>query len=424
MAHVLPKHFTQTLENGLQVVAIPMHNRSGVITVDIFYKVGSRNETMGHSGMAHMLEHLSFKSTEKLKEGDFDRIVKSHGGIDNASTGFDKTHYFIKTASRNLSMATDLFAELMHNLKLNNEEFQRERDVVAEERRMRTDNDPMGYLYFRLFNTHYTYHPYHWLPIGFMQDIQSWKIEDIRRFYETYYQPSNAILVVAGDIDAETVFAQAKRSFGTIEHRHKVPEVRFKEPPIDGAKRAVLHKKDNRVDTIAIAYPIPAFDDPDQVVLSAISQILSQGKSSRFEHHIVQEKQLATQIYGYNMELKDPGVFIIMAQTAPGKRVEDLEAAILEEIERLKKEGVSQEELAKIKKNSKADFIYSLENSSTVASLFGEYLAKGNLKPLLEYEENLDKITTEDIRRAVRRYFDHAKSTTVVLKKEEKASHP
>ncbi len=126
------------------------------------------------------------------------------------ATGFDKTHYYIKTANKNLALSLDLFSELMHNLRLTDEEFQKERDVVAEERRLRTDNNPMGYLYFRVFNTHFTYHPYHWLPIGFMEDILSWKIEDIRDFYQRYYQPSNAILVVAGDIYARRSFYRSR----------------------------------------------------------------------------------------------------------------------------------------------------------------------------------------------------------------------
>jgi len=265
MANSLPKHFTKTLDNGLQVVVIPMDNDSGVITADIYYKVGSRNEVMGKSGMAHMLEHLSFKSTDKLKEGEFDTIVKSRGGVNNAATGFDKTHYYIKTASKNLGMTFDLFAELMHNLKLTDEEFQKERDVVAEERRLRTDNNPMGYLYFRVFNTHFTYHPYHWLPIGFMEDILSWKIEDIRDFYHRYYQPNNAVLVVAGDIKPEVVFKEAENYFGKIKNEHNIPKVTAVEPKVDGAKRAILHKESNRVDTLAITYAIPNFEDDDQV---------------------------------------------------------------------------------------------------------------------------------------------------------------
>jgi len=417
MANSLPKHFTKTLDNGMQIVVIPMDNDSGVITTDIYYKVGSRNEVMGKSGMAHMLEHLNFKSTNKLKEGEFDHIVKSRGGVNNASTGFDKTHYFIKTASKNLEMTFDLFAELMHNLNLTDEEFQKERDVVAEERRLRTDNNPMGYLYFRVFNTHFTYHPYHWLPIGFMEDIQSWKIEDIRDFYHRYYQPNNAILVVAGDIDPEEVFIEAKKYFGKIKNENDIPKVTAVEPKVDGAKRAILHKESNRVDTLAITYSIPNYEHDDQVALSAISHILSSGKSSWFEKTIVNDKQLANQIYGYNMELKDPGVFLIMAMCAPEAKVEDLEKEILLQLEKLKNGDVTQAELDKVKINTKAEFIYSLESSSSVAELYGDYYVKGNIQPLLEYEEKLDKITLKDIQETAKKYFDHNFSTTVILKK-------
>ena len=417
MANSLPAHFTKTLDNGMQVVVIPMDNDSGVITTDIYYKVGSRNEIMGKSGMAHMLEHLAFKSTDKLKEGEFDTIVKSRGGVNNAATGFDKTHYYIKTASKNLALSLDLFSELMHNLKLTDEEFQKERDVVAEERRLRTDNNPMGYLYFRVFNTHFTYHPYHWLPIGFMEDILSWKISDIRDFYQRYYQPSNAILIVAGDTTPDEVFAQADKYFGPIKNKHSIPKVTAVEPKVDGAKRAVLHKESNKVDTLAITYAIPNYEHEDQVALSAISHILSSGKSSWFEKTIVNKKQLANQVYGYNMELTDPGVFLIMAMCAPGASLDVLEKEIMLQLEKLKNGEVTQAELDKVKINTKAEFIYSLESSSSVAGLYGDYYVKGNIQPLLEYEEKLDKITLKDISNTAKKYFDHNFSTTVILKK-------
>ncbi len=417
MANSLPKHFTKTLDNGMQIVVIPMDNDSGVITTDIYYKVGSRNEVMGKSGMAHMLEHLSFKSTEKLKEGEFDTIVKSRGGVNNASTGFDQTHYYIKTASKNLALSLDLFSELMHNLKLTDEEFQKERDVVAEERRLRTDNNPMGYMYFRVFNTHFTYHPYHWLPIGFMEDILNWKIEDIRDFYKRYYQPNNAILVVAGDIKPEEVFTEAGKYFGEIKNEHEIPKVIAVEPKVDGAKRAILHKESNQVDTLAITYAIPNYAHEDQVALSAISHILSSGKSSRFEKTLVNDKKLVNQIYGYNMELADPGVFLVMAMVTPGASLDVVEKEIISELEKLKNGDVTQAELDKVKINTKAEFIYSLESSSSVAGLYGEYYVKGNIKPLLEYEEKLDKITLKDISAVAKKYFDHDFSTTVILKK-------
>ena len=417
MANSLPKYFTKTLDNKMEVVVIPMDNDSGVITTDIYYKVGSRNEIMGKSGIAHMLEHMSFKETKKYKSGEFDKIVKSHGGVNNASTGFDMTHYYIKTASKNLGMTLELFSELMHNLSLKDEEFQKERDVVAEERRWRTDNNPLGYLYFRVFNMQYVYHPYHWLPIGFMQDIQSWSIDDIRDFYHRYYQPENAILIVSGDIKPETVYAEAEKYFASIPNKHKVPKVIAVEPKNDGVKRAILHKDNNKVDTLAITYAIPNFEDDDQVALSAISELLSAGKSSRLEKNLINDKHLVNMVSAYNMQLKDPGVFLVMALCNPGVEAETVEKEILIELERLKNGDVTQDELDKLKITAKADFIYSLESSSSVASLFGEYLSKGNIKPLLEYEEKLDKLTVKEISRVAKKYFDNNHSTTVILKK-------
>ena len=417
MANSLPKHFHKTLDNGMQIVVIPLANESGVITSDIYYKVGSQNEVLGKTGMAHMLEHLSFKSTKNLSEGEFDTIVKKGGGVNNASTGFDKTHYYIKTSTKNLPKTLELFSELMHNLLLKDDEFQKERDVVAEERRLRTDNNPMGYLYFRLFNTHFVYHPYHWLPIGFMEDILSWKIEDIRAFYESYYQPKNAILVVSGDIKPETVFNEAKKYFGKLENKKDIPNLQIVEPKVDGAKRVELHKESNKVDTIAIAYSIPNFAHEDQMALSVISQILSGGKSSRFDSELIDKKRLFNTVYAYNMELKDPGIFLIMGMLNEKTKPEIGEKSILAILDDIKKHGITKEELNRAKINMRAEFIFSLESSSSVANLFGDYYAMGDIQPLLDYEDKLDKITLDDIKKVANRYLNNNQSTTVILRK-------
>ena len=417
MANSLPQHYTKTLDNGLEVVVIPMKNDSNVITTDIFYKVGSHNEVMGKSGIAHMLEHLNFKSTKNLEAGEFDKIVKSKGGVNNASTSFDYTHYFIKSSSKNLETSAELFAELMENLNLKDEEFQVERDVVAEERRVRTDNPPIGYLYFRLFNTHYVAHPYHWTPIGFMNDIQTWTIDDIKEFHGKYYQPNNAILIVTGDIDKDEVFKVAQEKFGKIKNKHKVPIIKPVEPKRDGSIRQIIHKENNTVDTIAIAYPIPNYEHEDQVVLSAISEILSGGRSSRLHKEIVDKKQMANTVYAYNMELTDDGIFLFMGIANPNIKIEDLEKEIHNEIEKLKSGDVTKEELEKVKINTKADFIYSLEDSAGVNSLFGSYLVRGNLEPLLKYEENLAKITPELVTKIANKYFNDDLATTLILKK-------
>jgi zinc protease len=420
MSSNLPKYHTKTLENGLQIVAIPMKNGSNVISTDVFYKVGSRDEKMGKSGIAHMLEHLNFKSTKNLKAGEFDEIVKGFGGMNNASTSFDYTHYYIKSASKNMDKSLELFSDLMENLTLKDEEFQPERDVVAEERRWRTDNNPMGYLQFRLFNNAYIYHPYHWTPIGFMSDIQNWSIEDIRDFHSTYYQPKNAIVVVAGDIDENEVFKSVEKHFKDIKNTKDIPsKLHTVEPVQDGAKTVMINKE-SAVQMLAITYHIPNFEHEDQVALSALSEFLSSGKSSILQKKLIDEKRLVNTIYAYNMELKDPGVFMFVAVANEGVDAKEIENEILDTIAKIKKGDISQKDIDKIKINTKADFIFSLESSTEVASLYGSYLVRDNIKPLLDYEAKVEKLTKEDLINVANKYLDKNNSTTVILKQEEK----
>jgi len=418
----LPKYYEETLDNGLKVIAIPLKNNSNVITTDIFYNVGSRDEVMGKSGIAHMLEHLNFKSTKNLKAGEFDTIVKGFGGVNNASTGFDYTHYYIKSSKKNLSKSLELYADLMENLTLKDAEFQPERDVVAEERRWRTDNSPMGYLYFKLFNNTFTYHPYHWTPIGFMNDIQNWKIKDIQDFHSRYYTPSNAIVIVAGDIDKDEVFNEVKKQFQSIENtknsKNILKNLHTIEPKQDGAKRVTIHK-DTEVEMLAINFNIPNFLHEDQVALSALSELLSSGKSSRLNELLIDEKQLVNTVYAYNMELKDPGVFMFLAVCNPGVNAIDVENYILDEIEKIKSGDIKKEELDKVKKNTKSDFIFSLESSSSVASLYGSYLSRGDISPLMNYEEKIDKLEVENLIDVANKYFKKSNSTTIILKKSD-----
>jgi predicted Zn-dependent peptidase len=419
MSNSLPKYSTKTLENGLQIIAIPMKNGTNVVTTDIFYKVGSRNEVMGKSGIAHMLEHLNFKSTKNLQAGEFDEIVKGFGGVNNASTSFDYTHYYIKSSSQNMDKSLELFAELMQNLTLKDEEFQPERDVVAEERRWRTDNNPMGYLQFRLFNNAFLYHPYHWTPIGFTSDIKNWTIEDIKDFHSTYYQPSNAIVIVAGDIDEQSVFDSTEKYFKDIKNTKEIPKsVHMVEPKQDGEKRVTIYK-DSQVQMLAIAYHIPNFEHEDQVALSALSELFSSGKSSLLNKVLVDEKQMVNSIYAYNMDLKDPGVFMFMAVCNPDVKAKDVEKEILKLIDDVKAGKVKKSELEKIKINTKADFIFSLESSSDLASLYGSYFVRDNIQPLFEYEQNIEKLHVNDLVAVAKKYLVKENSTTVILKKDK-----
>lgn len=417
-ANSLPKYYSKKLDNGLEIVAIPMNNGTNVITTDIFYKVGSRNEVMGKSGIAHMLEHLNFKSTKNLKAGEFDEIVKGFGGVNNAATSFDYTYYYVKSSSKNLDKSLELYSELMQNLTLTDEEFQPERDVVAEERRWRTDNNPMGYLQFRLFNNIYTYHPYHWTPIGFMDDIQNWTIEDIKDFHSTYYQAKNAIVVVAGDISKEEVFESATKHFKNIKNSKEIPnKIHTIEPKQDGEKRATIYK-DSQVEMIAMAYHIPNFEHKDQIALSALSHLLSSGKSSILQKKLVDEARLANSVYGYNMELKDPGVFTFLAVANENIDALKIEKEILDIIAKIQAGNIEKSDLEKVKINTKADFIYSLESSSDVASIFGTYLVRDNIEPLLNYEKDLEELKVEDIVEVAKKYLVKENSTTIILKKQ------
>ncbi len=418
MGSTLPKYYTKILKNGLEIVTIPLNKGSNVITTDIYYKVGSGDEIMGKSGIAHMLEHMNFKSTKHLKAGEFDKIVKGYGGVNNASTGFDFTHYFIKSSSKNLEKSLKLFAELMANLNLKDDEFQTERKVVLEERYWRTDNSPMGYLYFRLFNNAYLYNSYHWTPIGFIDDIKNWNINDIRAFHKMYYQPKNAIIIVAGDIEPKKVFKESEKYFGSIKNSSRIRRSHQVEPPQDGQKNIIVHKK-TQVEMVAIAYHIPDFKDKDQVALSAIGELLSRGKSSRLVKNIVDKKRLVNQIFAYNMEQRYPGLFIIMAVCNPGIKGEVVQKEILKEIQKIKDGKVTKKELKKIKTNTKADFIYSLESSSGVANLYGSYFARGDIKPLLEYEKNINNLTLDKIKTVANKYFNSKNSTMIILKDEK-----
>ena len=304
----------------------------------------------------------------------------------------------------------------MQNLTLNDEEFQPERDVVAEERRWRTDNNPMGYLQFRVFNNSFIYHPYHWTPIGFMDDIKNWTIEDIKDFHSTYYQPQNAIVVVAGDIKKDDVFSYVEKHFKDIKNKKEIPSsIHTVEPKQDGERRAIINKESN-VQMLAMTYHIPNFEHEDQIALSALSQLLSSGKSSILQKVLVDEKRLANSVYAYNMELKDPGVFMFMAVANENVDALKIEKEILDIISKIQKGEIQEKELDKLKINTKADFIYSLESSSDVASLFGTYLVRDNIKPLLEYEANLEKLKVEDIVNVAKKYLVKENSTTLILK--------
>ncbi|MBS4235121.1 M16 family metallopeptidase [Campylobacter vulpis] len=407
----------KVLKNKLEIYAFPVNKNSGVISVDIFYKVGSRNETMGKSGIAHMLEHLNFKSTKNLRAGEFDAIVKGFGGVDNASTGFDYTHYYIKCAKDNLDKALALFAELMQNLSLKDEEFQPERQVVLEERRWRTDNNPLGYLYFRLYNHAFLYHPYHWTPIGFYRDIENWSIEDIRAFHKSFYQPQNAILLVSGDVEARELFKKASEHFEGIKNTGKIPKIHTKEPKQDGARRAEIFKE-TQTELLALAFKIPNFKHKDIPALNALAELLGSGKSAILSEILVDKLSLVNEFYAFVNDSVDENLFIFIANCNPGVKAEKVEKKLLDILHSLKQGKISKRSLQRVKNNTRSDFIFSLNNVSSLANIYGSYLARGDLSPLLNYEKNIATLEVEDLIKVALKYFVKENSTTLILRKE------
>lgn len=412
---MIPKFNKIKLENGFEIYHIPMNLGSDVISVDMFYRVGSRNETMGKSGIAHMLEHLNFKSTKTRKAGEFDKIVKGFGGINNASTGFDYTHYFIKSSKANLGTALDLYSDIMANLSLEESEFLPERNVVLEERLWRTDNSPDGYLFFRLYNNAFLYHSYHWTPIGFRRDIESWSIDDIREFHAKFYQPKNAFLIVSGDIDEKSVFDLGKKYFAPISNKAKIPSSHISEPAQDGEKFATIYKQ-TPVEYLMMGYKIPEFTNEDSLYLEALSILLTRGNSSLLSKILVDEKMLLNGVDAFALSSIDPNLLIIMGVCNP----EISAIKVRDEIKNILKNlnEISDNDLEKVKNLLLSAFVYSFDSASKVSSIFGEYIIKGNLEDLYQMEARIKQISKENLIQTLKKYFVDKNLTTLILKKE------
>lgn len=410
---MIPEYEKITLENGFEVYYSPINEASGVISVDLYYKVGSRDEVLGKTGIAHMLEHMNFKSTKNHKAGEFDSIVKGFGGVNNASTGFDYTHYFIKCEKSNLDKSLELFSDMMANLALKKSEFEPERNVVAEERRWRTDNNPFGFLYFKLFESAFGYHPYHWLPIGFYDDIISWDISDIKDFHKRFYQPQNAFLMISGACDKNTAFSVAKKHFGGIKNKAALPKRKFAEPEQNGAKEITIIKP-SEVEMCAIAFKTPNFAHKDCVALEGLAQYFGGGKSSLLYTELVQNKMLANDINCFNMSLKDAGLFVFLAVANPKIKAATIKKEILKIIKNLNE--IKTEQIEKIKNSLKMDLEQTLLSASSTARLVGEYIANGDTKPLYSLEENTQNLSKEDLLEVCNKYLNENQMTSVILK--------
>jgi zinc protease len=399
----------KTLKNGLKVYVIEERS-SPVVSVQVWYKVGSKNEVVGITGSAHLLEHMMFRGTKEIK--DFSQIIDELGGMDNAFTSFDETAYWCEIPSSAVEKVLYMEADRMRNITFDG--FDEERNVVIEERRWRTENDQRGALWEALFSTIFWAHPYRNPVIGWRSDLENVSLEKVKQFYETYYAPNNAYLIVVGDVKAEKVFKIAEKYFGKYESK-EIPKFYTTEPKQRGPRRTEI-KKEGFATYIALAYRVPKASSEYSPAVSLLADILGGGKTSKLYKSIVYNKQLASSISAFYYGLKDEGLLIIFATLQQGKDINELEKAINEEIENLRKNKVSEEELRRAKNSQLANLIYSRESVVRLGFQLGDALINTeNPNYINEYPKLIQKVSKQDIEKIINEYINDDNKTTVIV---------
>jgi zinc protease len=403
-----------TLDNGLRVLLLEDH-RSPVITSQLWYRVGSRNEQPGLSGLSHYLEHMMFKGTPKYGPRVLSRLLEEQGASENAYTSQDATVYFVTIAAEKIDLVLDLEADRMRNLLLEPREVDAERKVIMEERRTRTDDDPVGALAEELNAAAFKAHPYRIPTIGFVTDIPQLTAADLRAWYDTYYQPNNAILVLVGDFAASDMLARVRTRFGGIPRGPDPPPVRVVEPEQRGERR-VWVRKEAQLPVIFIGYRTPNHQAPESYALDVLSTVLSGGRASRLYQRLVYEQRLALDAGGdYTRLSLDPDLFTFYATVLPEKTVDDVERALLAEVERLRTDPVGAEELQRAKNQIEAAFVFRQDSMYARASTLGSYELVGGWRLRDAYLPGIRAVTTEDLRRVARQYFLRDRQTTAIL---------
>lgn len=404
------------LDNGLKVILMEEH-KAPVVTFQVWYKVGSRNEITGKTGLSHLTEHMMFKGTTKHGKGEFSRIIAKNGGTENAFTGNDYTAYFENFASDRIGLSIELESDRMQNLIIDPKEFELEREVVKEERRSRTDDDPYSFLIENLYAISFLVHPYHAPVIGWMSDLNHLVREDVANLYKTYYVPNNATIVVVGDFDTKTLLPKIKAAFGKIPKGPAPPQFAPPEPVQLGERRTVV-QREAQLPFVFIGYHTPNYKSPDSYPLAVLSYILSGGKSARLHRSLVYERQIALDAGGnYNGLTIDPDLFYVYAMARPGKSPEEIEKALQAEVVRLRTEPVSESELQKAKNQVEAEFIMGADSNFFLAMQIGtaETVGAGH-QYVTSFVDKIRKVTAEEVMQAAQRYLvDTSKNVGVLL---------
>jgi zinc protease len=403
-----------TLDNGLRVLLQEDH-RSPVASLQVWYRVGSRDERVGLTGLSHYLEHMMFKGTPTYGPRIFSKLVEASGGQDNAFTSRDVTAYHVTVAADQLDLMLLLEADRMRHLLLDPREVESEKRVVMEERRTRIEDDPMGGL-AELFNlTAFAAHPYRLPTVGFAQDIERLSAADLRTWYDTYYRPNNAIVVAVGDFRAAELLAKIRTRFEAIPRGPEPPPVAVVEPEQRGERRVWL-RKEAQLPVVFMGYPAPNHRSTDAYALEVLSTVLSAGRASRLHRRLVYEERLALEAGGdYSRLTLDPDSFTFYLTVLPGRTVEEAERALDAELERLRTELVLEEELQRAKNQLEAAYLFGQDSAFNRSATLARYELLGGWRLRDGYLPGIRAVTREDLRRVAERYLVSDRRTTAVL---------
>lgn len=405
---------TYALTNGMRIL-IQEDRSIPNVALYLFYRIGSRNERPGTTGLSHYFEHMMFNGAKKYGPGEFDRIMEANGGSNNAYTAHDATVYQDWFPRSALELIFDLESDRIRDLAFDPKIIESERDVVANERRARVENDNFGLLSEQLWAIAYTAHPYQWPVIGWMDDIEHWTIEDLTRHFRMGYSPSNATMVVSGAVTSEEIITLARKYLEPIPASPVPPKVTTQEPSQRGERRVVV-RKFAQLPILMIGYHVPQSAHPDYYPLEVLQTILFSGESSRLYQRLVDEDQIALAVDGSMDFALDPTLFIVTAQLKAGVKPGQVETAIYDELDRVKLQGLTDEELQKAKNILLAQFYRNMKTINGKANAIGTYeVFFGDFKRLFAVADDVAKVTKDDVQRVIQQYFTELNRTVATL---------
>lgn len=409
------------LANGLDVIVL-VDKSAPTVSYFTWYRVGSRHEKPGKTGLAHLFEHLMFNETESLKAGEFDRTLEESGAETNAATWFDWTYYYESLPSDRLPLAVKLESDRMAHLVLREPQVASEKDVVANERRFRVDDDVEGAANEILYKAAFDQHPYHWPTIGWMEDILAFSPEDCESFYKTFYAPNNATIVVVGDVRSKDVISRIAGAYGKLPAAD-IPAEDYQPEPPQLAERRVEMSKPTPTAKIILGYRGPALGDSEHVPLSLLIEVLFGGRASRVHRALSIENELATDLRGWVSTFRDPGLVEMYGTAREGKTAEEILAALDVQITKVKTDLVGEEELARAKARLELSLLRSLETAAGKAEQIGFYATMlGDPAGAFSRLEAYRRATVSDLRIAARRYFVDNSRTIVIVRPETEPS--